>query len=268
MKNAREFFKPLAIGAPEPVREIPVRPSRMIHFFDPSNPKMVAKLPDIARQGGHPARQSRGRDPVGQEDRRARGARSKVGKDVDFGQTQFWTRVNSLDSPWLLDDLIRAGRRDRRQARRHHDPEGAGAVGHPLRRSTACAARSASIGVKKPLLIHAMLETASGVSHVEEICAASPRMQGISLGPRRPRRVAPHEDDARRRRPSRVSRAHRSRSAERRGAAHHGAAGSVALHHGPHGRRVRRQRHPAVLRPVRRHRRPRSGARTSSATRS
>ena len=33
--------------APEPPREIPFRPSRMIHFFDPSNPKMVEKAPDI-----------------------------------------------------------------------------------------------------------------------------------------------------------------------------------------------------------------------------
>jgi len=31
--------------------------------------------------------------------------------------------------------------------------------------------------------VHAILETASGVNHVEEIAAASPRMQGISLGP-------------------------------------------------------------------------------------
>jgi len=31
----------------------------------------------------------------------------KIGKTVDFGDTQFWTRVNSLDSPWFLDDLIR-----------------------------------------------------------------------------------------------------------------------------------------------------------------
>ena len=36
------------MGAPEPVREIPFRPSRMIHFFDPSNAKMAAKVPDIA----------------------------------------------------------------------------------------------------------------------------------------------------------------------------------------------------------------------------
>ena len=30
MRSPRDFFHPLAIDAPEPVREIPVRPSRMI----------------------------------------------------------------------------------------------------------------------------------------------------------------------------------------------------------------------------------------------
>ena len=37
-----------ALGAPEPLREIPVKPSRMIHFLDFSNEKMVAKAADIA----------------------------------------------------------------------------------------------------------------------------------------------------------------------------------------------------------------------------
>src|SRR5437773_4306936 len=37
--------------------------------------------------------------------------------------------------------------------------------------------------LKRPLLVHAILETALGVTNVEEICAASPRMQGISFGP-------------------------------------------------------------------------------------
>ena len=45
MRNPKDFFRPLAVGAPEPLREIPVKPSRMIHFFPPSNEKMVAKLP-------------------------------------------------------------------------------------------------------------------------------------------------------------------------------------------------------------------------------
>ena len=48
MRNPKDFFRPLAVGAPEPVREIPFRPSRMIHFFPASNPKMVAKVPEIA----------------------------------------------------------------------------------------------------------------------------------------------------------------------------------------------------------------------------
>src|SRR5665809_144704 len=48
MRNPRDFFKPLAVDAPDPVREIPFRPSRMIHFLDFSNEKMVAKAPDIA----------------------------------------------------------------------------------------------------------------------------------------------------------------------------------------------------------------------------
>src|SRR6202011_6304335 len=38
-------------------------------------------------------------------------------------------------------------------------------------------------GVDKPILIHAILETAQGVNNVEAIATASPRMHGMSLGP-------------------------------------------------------------------------------------
>ena len=37
MRSPKDFFKPLAVGAPAPLHEIPVRPSRMIHFFPASN---------------------------------------------------------------------------------------------------------------------------------------------------------------------------------------------------------------------------------------
>ena len=46
-RPAKDFFAPLAVGAPAPLREIPARPSRAIHFFDPSNEKMAAKVPDM-----------------------------------------------------------------------------------------------------------------------------------------------------------------------------------------------------------------------------
>ena len=41
----------------------------------------------------------------------------------------------------------------------------------------------AKAGLTEPLMVHAILETARGVANVEEICLASPRMQGLSLGP-------------------------------------------------------------------------------------
>jgi malyl-CoA/(S)-citramalyl-CoA lyase len=41
----------------------------------------------------------------------------------------------------------------------------------------------AKAGLDRPILVHAILETARGVANIEAICAASPRMQGLSLGP-------------------------------------------------------------------------------------
>src|SRR4029077_614776 len=37
--------------------------------------------------------------------------------------------------------------------------------------------------IKRPILNHAILETAQGVNNVETIASASPRMHGVSLGP-------------------------------------------------------------------------------------
>ena len=47
MKHPRKFFKPLAIGAPEPLRELPVRLERMVHFVPPHIEKMRAKVPEL-----------------------------------------------------------------------------------------------------------------------------------------------------------------------------------------------------------------------------
>ena len=41
----------------------------------------------------------------------------------------------------------------------------------------------AKAGLTEPLMVHAILETARGMNNIEEICNASPRMQGLSLGP-------------------------------------------------------------------------------------
>src|SRR4051812_10297813 len=181
MRNPKDFFRPLAVGAPEPVREIPVRPSRMIHFFPASNAKMVGKVPDIAPtvdvllanlEDGVPAADKEA----------ARAGLVEVATKNDFGQTQFWTRVNSLDSPWGLDDLTAAVTEagealDVIMIPKVEGPEDIHYVDRLL------AQLEAKVGLTEPLMVHAILETARGVANVEEICAASPRMQGLSLGP-------------------------------------------------------------------------------------
>src|SRR5918997_6086380 len=104
MRNPRDFFKPLAVEAPDPLREIPFKPSRMIHFLDFSNEKMAAKASDIARQTDVLLGNLEDAVPVDRKEA-ARAGLVKVGKEMDLGDTQLWTRVNSLESPWVLDDL-------------------------------------------------------------------------------------------------------------------------------------------------------------------
>src|SRR5213083_2080642 len=106
MRSPRDFTKPLAMGAPQHVLEIPVKPSRCIHFFDPSNPKMAAKLPELARTADILLGNLEDAIPA---DRKidAREGLVRIGREVDLGDTPLWTRVNSLDSPWFLDDVLR-----------------------------------------------------------------------------------------------------------------------------------------------------------------
>src|SRR5215213_10864206 len=105
MRNPRDFAKPLAVGAPDPVLEIPVTPSRMIHFFDPSNEKIVGKLPDLAQKAD--ILLGNLEDAIAVENKEAaRAGLVQVGREADLGGTPLWTRINALESPWVLDDLV------------------------------------------------------------------------------------------------------------------------------------------------------------------
>jgi malyl-CoA/(S)-citramalyl-CoA lyase len=181
MRNPRHFAKPLAIGAPKPWNDIPVRPSRMIHFFDPSNPRMASKIPDIAKKVD--ILLANLEDAIEIKNKvAAREGLVKIANETDFGATQFWTRVNSLDSPWFLDDMliVLAGAGHKLDVVMIPKVEGPWDI-HFV--DQLLAQLEAKHGLQKPLLIHAILETALGVANVEEIAAASPRMQGMSLGP-------------------------------------------------------------------------------------
>ena len=181
MRSAQDFFKPKAIGAPQPLREIPFRPSRMIHFFDPSNEKMAAKAPELA--GRCDVMLGNLEDAIQIDNKvAAREGLVKIAQHTDFGECQLWTRVNSLDSPWILDDLTRLVGEigDKLDVIMIPKVEGPWDIHYV---DQLLAQLEAKAGLGEPLLIHAILETHQGVINVEEICGASPRMQGLSFGP-------------------------------------------------------------------------------------
>lgn len=184
MRNPRQFFRPLALGAPMPFTELPVRLERMIHFVPPHLDKVRAKALEIA--SGVDVLLGNLEDAIPADAKLAArkgfidiaNAMSRPGAP----KTGLWTRINGLHSPWGLDDIV----------------EIVSAVGHRLDvlmvpkvegpwdihyLDQILAQLEAKAGLSKPILIHAILETAEGVMRVEEIACASPRMQGISLGP-------------------------------------------------------------------------------------
>ena len=181
MKPPRQFYAPLAIGAPAPLREPPVRLERMIHFVPPHIAKLRAKVPELVRQVDVVLGNLEDAIPVDAKEAARKGF-IEMAKSIDFGATGLWTRINALNSPWALDDVI----------------EIVGAVGDKLDvimlpkvdgpwdihyLDQLLAQVEARNKISKPILIHAILETAQGVNNVEAIATASPRMHGMSLGP-------------------------------------------------------------------------------------
>jgi malyl-CoA/(S)-citramalyl-CoA lyase len=181
MKLPRNFFRPLALGAPTPLRELPVKLERMIHFVPPHIEKVRAKVADLIEQVDVVLGNLEDAIPADAKTA-ARAGFIEMATMHDFGTTGLWVRINALNSPWMPDDVV----------------EIVGAVGNKLDvvmlpkvegawdihyLDQLLAQMEARHGIKKPVLIHAILETAEGVQNVCDIAAASPRMHGVSLGP-------------------------------------------------------------------------------------
>ncbi len=181
MKSPRKFYEPLAIGAPQPYRDLPVRVERMIHFVPAHLEKVRAKAGDMAKTVDVILGNLEDAIPADAKEA-ARAGFIEMGQKFDFGDTGLWTRVNCLNSPWALDDIsqIVAAIGDKLDVIMLPKVEGPWDI-HYL--DQLLAQLEARHSVKKPIMIHAILETAEGVKNVEQIALASPRMHGMSLGP-------------------------------------------------------------------------------------
>lgn len=181
MKLPRQFFKPLAIGAPAPLRELPVRLERMIHFVPPHLEKLRAKVPQLISEVDVVLGNLEDAIPADAKEA-ARDGFIAMARNNNFGATGLWTRINALNSPWALDDVtaIVAAIGNKLDVIMLPKVDGAWDI-HYL--DQLLAQLEARHGITKPILIHAILETAEGVNNVEAIASASPRMHGMSLGP-------------------------------------------------------------------------------------
>ena len=176
-----KFYAPLAIGAPAPLRELPVRLERMIHFVPPQNDKLRGRVKEMIGQVDVVLGNLEDAIPAESKEA-ARAGFITMARDNDFGQTGLWTRINCLNSPWGLDDILEiipaAGAKlDVVMLPKVEGPWDIHYLDQLL------AQLEAKHRIAKPILIHAILETAEGVKNVDAIAGASPRMHGMSLGP-------------------------------------------------------------------------------------
>ena len=181
MKHPRKFFAPLALGAPAPLRELPAKLERMIHFVPPHNDKVRGKVGELI--GAVDVILGNLEDAVPLEMKvAAREGFIAMARAHDFGATGLWTRINALNSPWMLEDVTRIVGEvgDRLDVVMLPKVEGAWDI-HYL--DQLLAQLEARHELRRPILIHAILETPEGVNNVVDIARASPRMHGMSLGP-------------------------------------------------------------------------------------
>ena len=180
-RNPAKHFSPLAIGAPEPWRQLPVRLERMVHFVPPHNDKIRNRVSDLIPQVDVVLGNLEDAIPADAKVAARRGFIA-MAQAHDYGQTGLWTRVNALNSPWALDDILEivsaAGAKiDVIMLPKVEGPWDIHYLDQLL------AQLEARHVLPKPILIHAILETAEGVNNVSAIAGASPRMHGMSLGP-------------------------------------------------------------------------------------
>lgn len=156
----------------------PSRPNRCQLFGPGSRPalfeKMAASAADVVNLDLE--------DSVAPSDKAA--ARENIIRavsDVDWGRKTLSVRINGLDTPYWYRDVV-----DLLE-------QGGGRIDQIMIPKVGCAADVYAVdalvtaieracGRTKPVSFEVIIESAAGISHVEEIAAASPRLQAMSLG--------------------------------------------------------------------------------------
>lgn len=101
--------------------------------------------------------------------------------DVGWGAKTLSVRINGLDTPWWYRDVVDLIEQASDRLDQIMIPKVGNAMDLYAVDALVTAAEKAR-GRTKPIAFEVIIESAAGISHVEEIAAATPRLQAMSLG--------------------------------------------------------------------------------------
>ncbi|MEN9061829.1 MULTISPECIES: L-malyl-CoA/beta-methylmalyl-CoA lyase [Ponticoccus] len=156
----------------------PARPNRCQLFGPASNtklpPKMAASAADVINLDLE--------DSVAPDDKdTARKLAIEAIGDVDWGTKTLSVRINGLDTPWWYRDVVDLLEQASDRLDQIMIPK-VGCAGDIYAVDALVTAVERAKGRTKPIKFEVIIESAAGIAHVEEIAAASPRMEAMSLG--------------------------------------------------------------------------------------
>ena len=102
-------------------------------------------------------------------------------KDINWGEKTLSVRINGLDTPYWYRDVVELLEADTPRLDIIMIPK-VGCASDIYAVDALVSAIEAAKGRTKPIGFEVIIESAAGIAHVEEIAAASPRMQAMSLG--------------------------------------------------------------------------------------
>ncbi|MBN2907548.1 MAG: L-malyl-CoA/beta-methylmalyl-CoA lyase [Rhodobacteraceae bacterium] len=101
--------------------------------------------------------------------------------DIDWGNKHLSVRINGLDTPYWYQDVVALLENASDRLDQIMIPK-AGCAADIYAVDALVTAVERARGRTKPIAFEVIIESAAGIAHVEEIAAASPRLQAMSLG--------------------------------------------------------------------------------------
>ncbi|MFN3954531.1 MAG: L-malyl-CoA/beta-methylmalyl-CoA lyase [Pararhodobacter sp.] len=101
--------------------------------------------------------------------------------EIDWDNKHLSVRINGLDTPWWYRDVVDLLEQAGERLDQIMIPK-VGCAADVYAVDALVSAIEAAKGRKKHISFEVIIESAAGIAHVEEIAAASPRLQAMSLG--------------------------------------------------------------------------------------